>query len=119
MAHRGGQAVPAAHCRARGEPGVLEIDFPVGEPLENLFQGHPSLQPGKGCANAEMHSLNAIENEKSASVYECFPFIWPYNTHFGLLAQRYLHCKTRMPPFIPGSSAVRALSRNGLAAGVC
>jgi hypothetical protein len=29
--------------------------------------------------------LGRVSNDKSASVYECFPFIWPYNARCSLV----------------------------------
>jgi len=70
------------------------------ERFTSLKDGRPALRVGYRMrkpaytSNGNWRTGRPVEDQtgqKSASVYECLPFIWPYNAHPGLLAQPYMY----------------------------
>src|SRR6476659_1426891 len=53
---RGGHGIPAADSRCRGECRVGHVHIPLGEPLQDLLQRDPALQPGQCRAEAVVGS---------------------------------------------------------------
>ena len=56
-ARRDRQALPAAHGGRPGLLGVVPIDLPLGEALQHLVEGHPSLEAGERGAEAEVDAV--------------------------------------------------------------
>ena len=58
--------VPAAHGRGRRPAGRVEVDLPLGPPVQHLVEGDPSLDAGEGGAEAVVGAV--AEGERLADL---------------------------------------------------
>src|SRR5918998_6861603 len=54
--HDDRQRLPAPDRRCRRELGAVEVDLPLGEPLQHLLEGDAALEPCEGGAEAEVEA---------------------------------------------------------------